>query len=61
MTGSGDGDLYLKFGSEPTTSSYDCRPYGSNTNEKCTLRNQEGKDLYIMVKGYRESNFNIKI
>src|SRR5690606_29827467 len=25
--GSGDADLYVRFGSPPTTSAYDCRPY----------------------------------
>jgi hypothetical protein len=25
--GTGDADLYVKFGSAPTTSVYDCRPY----------------------------------
>ena len=26
VTGSGDGDLYVKLGAESTTSCYDCRP-----------------------------------
>ncbi|TMO20657.1 PPC domain-containing protein, partial [Pseudoalteromonas sp. S4741] len=25
--GTGDADLFVKFGSQPTSSSYDCRPY----------------------------------
>src|SRR5690606_11621676 len=27
--GSGDADMYVRFGSQPTTSAYDCRPYRS--------------------------------
>ena len=41
--GSGDADLYVKFGSAPTASSYDCRPYKSGNAETCTL-NAPGGD-----------------
>jgi hypothetical protein len=27
MTGSGDPDLYVRFGSAPTLTAFDCRPY----------------------------------
>jgi hypothetical protein len=27
MTGTGDPDLYVRFGAKPTTASYNCRPY----------------------------------
>ncbi|MEO7324793.1 MAG: PKD domain-containing protein, partial [Dokdonella sp.] len=33
--GTGDADMYVKFGSAPTTSSYDCRPYVSGNAESC--------------------------
>ena len=36
MTGTGDADLYVKRGSVPTLSSYDCRPYGGTSTEDCT-------------------------
>ncbi|MDL1870373.1 xanthomonalisin, partial [Gammaproteobacteria bacterium PRO6] len=35
--GSGDGDLYVKFGSAPTTSSYDCRSWNSGNSETCSI------------------------
>src|SRR5690606_29398907 len=35
--GSGDADLYVRFGSAPTTSSYDCRPYKSGNSETCSF------------------------
>ncbi|MCV5569570.1 pre-peptidase C-terminal domain-containing protein, partial [Escherichia coli] len=35
--GSGDADLYLKAGSKPTTSSWDCRPYRYGNNESCSV------------------------
>ena len=31
--GTGDADMYVKFGSAPTDSSYDCRPYKSGNAE----------------------------
>jgi pseudolysin/vibriolysin len=50
--GSGDVDLYVKQGSQPTTSSYDCRPYKSGNNETCSGSNESGT-YYIMLNGYR--------
>lgn len=35
--GNGDADLYVRFGSQPTTSAYDCRPYRSGNAETCTF------------------------
>lgn len=35
--GTGDGDLYVKLGSAPTTSSYGCKSTGSTNTEACTL------------------------
>lgn len=49
--GSGDADLYVKFGSAPTDSSYDCRPYSSGNNETCT-GSQSGGTYYVRVKAY---------
>ena len=49
--GSGDADLYVKFGSAPTTNDFDCRPYYSGNNESCTGSNTDGT-YYVMVRGY---------
>ena len=35
--GTGDADLYVKFGAQPTTSVFDCRPFISGNNETCTI------------------------
>jgi leucyl aminopeptidase len=53
--GSGDADLFVKFGSKPTSSNYDCRPYLSGNNESCDLNNSDGT-YYIMINGY--TNFS---
>ena len=50
--GSGDADLYVRFGSQPTTSSYDCRPYQSGNNESCPIANAQEGTYYLMLQGY---------
>lgn len=53
ITGSGDCDLYVKYGAQPTTSSYDYRPYTSTSNETATVTNPRGGDWFIMLRGYK--------
>jgi len=50
--GSGDADLYVKFGSPPTTSNYDCRSAGATTAESCTLNPAKSGTYYIMIHAY---------
>ena len=50
--GTGDADLYEKFGSAPTTSSYDNRPYLDGNAETITLTNPAAGTYYIMVNAY---------
>ncbi|MBO9663044.1 MAG: pre-peptidase C-terminal domain-containing protein [Dokdonella sp.] len=50
--GSGDGDLYVKFGSAPTTSSYDCRSWNSGNSETCTITTAQAGTYYVMVYAY---------
>ncbi|NMP32413.1 S8 family serine peptidase [Thalassotalea sp. M1531] len=50
--GSGDGDLYVKFGSEPTTSSYDCRPYKNGNTESCSFATPQAGTYYVEVSAY---------
>lgn len=57
--GTGDADIYVKFGSAPTTSSYDCRPYRNGNTESCDFSAQAGT-YYVMVRGYTSySNVNL--
>jgi len=51
--GTGDADLYVKKGSAPSTSSYDCRPYTSGNTETCDMSSFGVGTYYIMVFGYR--------
>jgi PKD repeat protein len=50
--GTGDADLYTKFGSAPTLSSYDCRPYVTGNNESCTVASPQAGTYYVMLNGY---------
>ncbi|MCB9683737.1 MAG: M4 family metallopeptidase [Alphaproteobacteria bacterium] len=50
--GTGDADLYLKKGSAPTTSSYDCRPYKNGNEETCTVTNPASGTYHIMLRAY---------
>lgn len=52
--GTGDADLYIKLGSEPTTSSYDCRPYKDGNNESCDLTGSG--EYHILLLGYTDYN-----
>lgn len=49
--GSGDADLYVKKGSKPSSTSYDCRPYKDGNTESCTLENAVGT-YHVMLQGY---------
>ncbi len=51
--GTGDADLYVKAGSAPTTSSYNCRPYKSGNSETCTFTPSSATTYYINVRAYR--------
>jgi serine protease len=49
--GTGDADLYVRFGAAPTTSTYDCRPYASGNSESCTGSSDDGV-YHVMMNGY---------
>ncbi|WP_420010160.1 S8 family peptidase [Xanthomonas sacchari] len=50
--GSGDADLYVRFGSAPTDSAYDCRPYRNGNTESCTFNSPQAGTYYVRVKAY---------
>ncbi len=50
--GSGDADLYVRFGAAPTTSNYDCRPYLHGNDESCEFNPAQSGSYYVMVRGY---------
>lgn len=50
--GSGDADMYVRYGSAPTTSTYDCRPYKNGNNETCDITNVQAGTYHVMLRGY---------
>ena len=50
--GSGDADMYVRFGARPTTSTYDCRPYLNGNNETCIINSTSAGTYYVMLRGY---------
>jgi PKD repeat protein len=50
--GSGDADLYVRFGSAPTTASYDCRSQASSNTETCTIATAQAGTYHVMLLGY---------
>ena len=50
--GSGDADMYVKFGSQPTDSSYDCRPYRSGNAETCSFAAPQAGTYHVSLKAY---------
>ncbi|BAJ00350.1 PPC domain-containing protein [Shewanella violacea] len=49
--GSGDGDLYVKLGTAPTTADYDCRPFKNNNQETCLYSSPQAGRYHVMVDG----------
>lgn len=52
MTGTADADLYVRVGSAPTTTQFDCRPYSTGSNETCTVNLAQPGVVHVMVRGY---------
>ena len=52
--GSGDADLYVRYGSAPTTADFDCRPFFGGNNEDCPIANIQAGTYYIMIRGFSD-------
>jgi PKD repeat protein len=50
--GTGDADMYVKFGSAPTDTVYDCRPYKSGNAETCSFATAQAGTYYVNLKAY---------
>jgi hypothetical protein len=62
MSGTGDPDLYVRFGAQPTFSQFNCRPYLNGPNETCDLTVPSGQSAaHIMVHGYTSATYTINV
>jgi serine protease len=50
--GTGDADLYVKFGSPPTLSDFDCVSGTETTTESCVLPSATAGTWYVLVNAY---------
>ena len=50
--GTGDADMYVKFGAAPTDTVYDCRPYASGNAETCNIATAQAGTYYVRLKAY---------
>lgn len=49
--GTGDADLYVRFGSAPTPTAWDCRPYAGDSNETCSFASPQVGTWHVMLMG----------
>jgi hypothetical protein len=54
--GTGDADLYVRYGQPPTATTYDCRPYRNGNEETCNISNVQAGTYYVMLRAY--SNYS---
>jgi hypothetical protein len=50
--GTGDADLFVRFGAAPTNSQWDCRPFLFGNNETCTITFAQAGTWWIRVNAF---------
>lgn len=60
LSGSGDGDLYVRHGAQPTTSSWDYRPYQGGSAETVTVNAPASGAWHVSVRGYSACTVSLK-
>jgi hypothetical protein len=50
--GTGDADLYVRFGSAPTTTTFDCKSESATTTESCTIAAPSAGTWHVLIYGY---------
>jgi hypothetical protein len=61
ITGDHDADLYVRRGQAPTTSSFDCRPYRSGSDETCVVEISTPAAVHVMVRGYASATSGFEL
>ena len=60
LSGTGDPDVYVRHGSEPTLRTYACRPYLEGPDETCAVT-ATAEPLYVMVHSYSPATYALTI
>ena len=50
--GTGDADMYVRYGAMPTDATYDCRPYATGNAEVCTMATTMAGTYYVRLKAF---------
>ncbi len=50
--GTGDADVYVRYGAPPTNSAFDCRPFSFGNNENCFFPAPRAGIWYVTIKGF---------
>jgi len=62
MTGTGDPDLYIRFGTAPTKNDYDCRPFLEGAAEVCAIDvPADATAANVAVHGFAAADFALTI
>jgi hypothetical protein len=62
LSGTGDADLYVRFGSRPTLTNYTCRPYQETSAEECLLTvPSNATTVFVDVHGYTASSYTLQV
>lgn len=61
LSGTGDADLYLRKGSSPSTTVFDCKSDGPSSTETCALNLSANGDVYLLLNGYSAANYTLKV
>ena len=61
-SGSGDPDLYVRFGAAPTRTAFDCRPFLVGPNEQCDLDvPASGGPAFVAIHGFTAADFAVDV
>jgi secreted trypsin-like serine protease len=50
--GTGDADLYVRQGSQPTTATFNCRPFLNGNSEFCTIDSPAAGTWFFSLRGF---------
>ncbi|NTX10939.1 M4 family metallopeptidase [Myxococcus sp. CA051A] len=50
--GTGDADLFVRFGSQPSSSTYDCKSESSSNTETCTITTAQAGVYHVLISAY---------
>lgn len=50
--GTGDADIYVRYGNEPTTTAFDCRPFRFGNDETCFFPAPRAGKWYVYLRGF---------